>query len=231
MAFLDQAKPPLDQRSMAIVGGIHVIIGTALVFGLAGPLATIIKDPILVARDIPTHPIEPPPPPERAKENTNNPIAPTPIPAPVPDLPLIIESPISVEDVVLPKFDDIALVPNPVTNPGTSAQPIPQPKPKPMFTASGPIAKNNPGTWASTQDYPRADLREGNEGVTRFILSVGTNGRVSACRITATSGFASLDKATCNLVSRRARFNAAKDTSGSKVSGSYSSSIRWVIPD
>ena len=42
---------------------------------------------------------------------------------------------------------------------------------------------------------------------------------------------AGLDAATCKLLTRRARFEAASDETGAKIVGSYSGSVRWEIPD
>jgi protein TonB len=53
---------------------------------------------------------------------------------------------------------------------------------------------------------------------------------VQACEVIRSSGSASLDKAACDNVSRRARFDAATDESGAKVVGTYASSVKWQIP-
>jgi len=53
---------------------------------------------------------------------------------------------------------------------------------------------------------------------------------VQSCTVTTTSGFPGLDKATCDNVGRRARVEPATDSSGNAVHGTYSGSIRWVIP-
>ena len=74
------------------------------------------------------------------------------------------------------------------------------------------------------------DLREGNQGVTQFTLTIGADGKVQSCMVTASSGFPGLDKATCDNVSRRARFEPATDGSGNRVGGTYSNRIRWEIP-
>ena len=75
------------------------------------------------------------------------------------------------------------------------------------------------------------DLREGNQGRVGFALSLAADGRVAACRVTSSSGHPGLDEATCALVSRRARFTPATGPDGHPGAGSYSGTIRWVIPD
>lgn len=129
------------------------------------------------------------------------------------------------------------LAPDP--QPMPSASPMPQATPDvviepprpPQFAprASRPLGR--PSAWATSNDYPARDLREGNAGVTGFRLSIGSDGRVTSCTVTASSGFPGLDRATCDNVSRRARFEPATDGSGAKVPGSYANNIRWVIPE
>lgn len=110
--------------------------------------------------------------------------------------------------------------------------PLPPVLPKdPLFTPRSAGARNAPSGWAMTSDYPTRDLRDGNQGRVGFSLSIGVDGKVESCVVTRSSGFASLDNKTCELVTRRARFNPASDETGAKVAGSYSGTIRWEIPE
>lgn len=106
----------------------------------------------------------------------------------------------------------------------------PPPPPPPRFTPKGAAPKGRPGEWASDNDYPTRALQLGQEGVTGFHLSVGTDGKVANCEITKSSGSAELDKTTCDLMRRRARFTPASDGDGNPTTGSYTSSVRWQIP-
>lgn len=92
------------------------------------------------------------------------------------------------------------------------------------------VPKNNPGSWATTNDYPARALREEREGTTGFRVTVGSDGRVTDCTITSSSGHADLDAATCDNVRRRARFKPATDGEGNPTEGTYSNRVRWVIP-
>jgi periplasmic protein TonB len=136
-------------------------------------------------------------------------------------------------DMVVPSF---TITPLPLP----SAIPVPLPTPdvviiEPLQPPTFPPRKATPvgrvSTWATTNDYPTRDLREGNMGVTGFRLTIGADGKVRSCTITSSSGFPGLDKATCDNISRRARFEPATDASGAKVPGSYANNIRWVIPE
>lgn len=86
------------------------------------------------------------------------------------------------------------------------------------------IPRGNPGRWVTLDDYPAAALRDGKEGTVQFQLDVTSSGLVGKCTIISSSGHSDLDRETCTLIQRRARFNS------SNLGGQYSSSIIWSIP-
>ncbi len=90
--------------------------------------------------------------------------------------------------------------------------------------------KNNPGSWATTNDYPSRALSQEREGTTTFRVTVGSDGKVTDCSVTGSSGHGDLDAATCSNVKRRARFDPALSNDGSPTSGSYSNRVTWRIP-
>jgi protein TonB len=112
----------------------------------------------------------------------------------------------------------------------TPPAPIPLP-PTPEFNPVAAAPRTSPGGWVTTNDYPTRDLRQGNEGTAEFTLMIGTDGRVSDCRITRSSGHPGLDQATCGKVSQRARFTPARNDRNQPMTGSYTGRITWVIPD
>jgi periplasmic protein TonB len=117
--------------------------------------------------------------------------------------------------------------PAPPPPPIVIAPPAPPPPSVPPKAAT---PRGNPGNWATTNDYPSRALREEREGTTGFRVTIGTDGRVTDCQITSSSGHADLDQATCDNVRRRARFNPATED-GQPTTGTYSNRVRWVIPD
>lgn len=82
----------------------------------------------------------------------------------------------------------------------------------------------------SAEDYPAAALRNGEQGTTRFRLTVGANGRVSDCVITTSSGSSSLDLATCRILRSRVRFTPAQDRNGNPTSDIVQESVTWRLP-
>jgi protein TonB len=61
-------------------------------------------------------------------------------------------------------------------------------------------------------------------------LTVGTDGRVSDCSVTSSSGNDDLDSTTCRIARSRVRFTPAKDDSGQPMTSSYTLPVRWVLP-
>ena len=91
-----------------------------------------------------------------------------------------------------------------------------------------PVA--SPATWVTSQDYPVSAMHNGESGTAVFLLDVDANGLVSNCRITRSSGSATLDVATCDVVSQRARFHPVRNSRGKAVPGTYTNAMRWQIP-
>ncbi len=101
----------------------------------------------------------------------------------------------------------------------------------PSSKRPNPVPQGNPGAWATTNDYPPTALQNELEGTTGFSLTVGPDGRVTACDIMSSSGSPELDQATCLNVTRRARFDPALDFASKPISGRYQNRVRWQIPD
>lgn len=82
----------------------------------------------------------------------------------------------------------------------------------------------------SRDDYPQTALAKNEEGVANVLLTIGPDGRVVGCAVTASSGSAHLDSATCSLLRRRARFTPARDVKGLGVTDEYKTQIVWRLP-
>ena len=110
-------------------------------------------------------------------------------------------------------------------------EPSPIPSPRPSFTPKSAHPKGRTGGWVTTNDSPTNDLRSEHEGTTRYRLAISTEGRVTDCTVTASSGFAGLDRAACDNLKRRAQFDPASDESGARSAGSFAGSVIWRIPE
>jgi TonB family protein len=94
--------------------------------------------------------------------------------------------------------------------------------PKPAKLISGSI---------SGDDYPAAALRAEATGTCVILVHVGTSGRADKVEVERSSGDESLDSATCNLVSRRFRYDPARDGNGQPIASRLRQSVRWQLPD
>lgn len=106
----------------------------------------------------------------------------------------------------------------------------PAPLPPPPRVVEPARARANLASYVSASDYPPSALANGEQGVVRFRLLVGEDGRVRDCAITVSSGSAALDAATCSILRRRARFTPARDSNGNPASDSVESSLVWRLP-
>jgi TonB family protein len=93
-----------------------------------------------------------------------------------------------------------------------------------------PPEPEQPSSWMSDEDYPAAAIRAGESGTAAIRLDVDSEGRVTGCTITASSGSATLDSATCRIMQTRARFRPARD-GGKAVASTWSSRITWRLPE
>ena len=108
-----------------------------------------------------------------------------------------------------------------------SVPPPPPPRPAPSPAERTPRSLQY---YFGSDDYPAAALRTNAAGVTAVRLTIGPDGRVSDCVVTASSGSAPLDQATCRILRSRARYRPALDAAGNAVSGTDSGSITWRVP-
>ena len=216
MAYADQQMSGNKLTALIVVAVLHVVVGYALVTGLAYEAFKKVKE-VTAAINIEEEkpPEEPPPPPP--KQDT----PPPPIVAPPPAISL---------NTAAPTVETVMVAPPPAPVFTTAAPPPPPPPPPPRFQPKGAAPKGNPGNWATSNDYPSRALREEREGSTGFRVTVGTDGKVADCTVTRSSGSPDLDQATCDNIRRRARFTPATDGEGNPTTGAYSSTIRWVIP-
>ncbi len=216
MAYADQQMSGNKITALIVVAILHIVVGYALVTGLAYEAFKKIKEVTSAVNIEEEKPPETPPPPP-PKQDT-----PPPIVAPPP--------PVSFTQAVQPQMETVSTPPPPAPVFVTPAPPPPPPPPPPKFQPKSAAPKGNPANWATSNDYPSRALREEREGITGFRVTVGTDGKVADCQVTRSSGSPDLDQATCDNIRRRARFAPATDGEGNPTTGAYSSSIRWVIP-
>lgn len=210
--------------SIVVVLLLHVALLYAMMNGGYEVVKKAAEDlDVIDVKEAPPPPEKLPPPPPPKQENLP--------PPPVTTPPRIVNVPTTPTFVAPPSPPTPVFVPPAPPAPVYVAPPPPPPPPAPVIAAVRLTPRGNPASWATNDDYPPSAQRDGAQGTTGFSLTVGPDGRVTGCSVTSSSGSSILDDTTCRLVTRRARFNPGKDTTGAAVGGQFSSRIRWQIPE
>jgi periplasmic protein TonB len=221
MAYADNKMSTGRITAIVIVAILHAILGYAFVTGLAyNVVKKVAADLKTFNVDEPPPPDEKPPPPPPDQPQSPPPIVAPPamvrIPAPAPPMQTVQSAP--------------AFVPTLTAPPAPPVPPAPPPPPPAPVKVAPAKAKANLASLFSDEDYPASAQRNNESGTTGFRLEVGPNGRVTGCQVTSSSGSSALDSATCRLLTSRARFTPAHDSSGQPVSDSYGGRITWRLP-
>ncbi len=224
MTYFNQTRSSDQTKAILGVAAIHALLGYAIVSGMAVDFIETVIQPNPIATTFTPKP-PPPPTPQPATE------APDPVVSQIytPPLPLEINSLPPVVDTTTVLLPPLPPITNTVIPPTTGGQPD-------LTTSPGldPVSarpRGDPARWITESDYRSVWVRQELTGTTGFRVRVGADGRAMSCQITKSSGHAVLDQATCELVSRRARFDPARDRRGEAVGGNYSSSVRWQLPE
>lgn len=136
-----------------------------------------------------------------------------------------------------PKKRAPVIVPPPVLPRVPVLQPLPPilvpPAPPASYVPGNryPQPRGNRAAWVTADDYPSSAMREEIEGLVEVELSIGTTGRAVACGIRQSPNAPALEEQNCRTLMRRARFNPATDANGRPVIGTFTSRIRWELPD
>lgn len=216
-----QRKEMSSNRTVAIiiVALLHVALGYALITGLA---YNVIKK---AAEDLKTFDVEePPPPPEEPPPPPEN-VPETPPPPEIAAPPPLVRTPMQ-STMTAPPPPPNPPPPTPVYRPAPPAPPAPPPPPRRIEPKS---AVGSLQGLIREDDYPASAIENEEQGTVAVSLSIGTNGRVSGCSVTRSSGSRTLDSTTCRVLTSRARFTPAQDSSGNPTTGSFSQRITWRL--
>ncbi len=210
MAYADQSMSGNRVTALIIVALIHIVLGYALVTGLAYEAAKkVIQRVTTVDIKEEVKKEEPPPPPKKLDLPPPPPVAPPP----------------KINVAVAPPAIQTVTTPPPAPPPIVLAPPAPVAAPPPPPKPAEPRGRSQ--DWVTTNDYPSRALREEREGTTAFRVTISPDGTVASCTVTSSSGSPDLDEATCKNISRRGRFRKPSEGYGT----TWSSRVKWVIPE
>lgn len=217
-AILSSPHSP-NKTALTAVVLIHAAAISALVLAKGPDVIRHVFPPI----DIIDVPIDKTPPPK-----------PQPVPRTVPHP--VIDTPTPIIEVLRQPVFPIDVRPTPpdfasLTTPTHVVEPpsVPQIPPEPRKVEPA-HARANLASYVSDADYPSTAIRNEEQGITRFLLTVGADGRVTDCAVTGSSGSSALDATTCRLMRSRARFTPARDSEGRPTGDTVANAIRWVLP-
>ena len=210
-------RKQLEQnRTLSIIFSavITFVIGFALISGLA---SSFVKK---AAADLKTFDVEQePPPPEEPPPPPDNTPPPPMVSAPPPLVrfetpPLQIQTTPQIQPPMPPTV--------------IAAPPAPPAPPPPRLTQPKSLSGSLQGLIRN-DDYPESAIQGDEQGTTVVSLTVGPNGRVTGCSVTSSSGSRALDSTTCRILTSRARFSPAQDSSGNPTTSTTRGVIKWVL--
>lgn len=106
--------------------------------------------------------------------------------------------------------------------PGTDAAPLDP------GVASSTIIVDNAYVAAA---YPRESMRRGEEGDVQLRVTIDDTGDLMGCAVVRSSGYAALDRASCDVMIFNGRFEPVVDDRGQRVRGMRDGMIAWRLPD
>ena len=209
--------------TIAAVVLVHVGLGYALVSGLASTAFQKINDTFTVENiPLPAPAVEPLPP-EPAKKLT--PVDRADVPTRTVTLPqqetLVDLSPMPIESAPV-------IYANPAPPVAIDSAPPVAAPPQESIAAK---ARGDRAGWITSDDYPMSALRAAESGIVGIQAAIDHTGRVLACKVTASSGSAALDAATCRLYQKRGRYTPARDGEGNALATTVTDRIRWRLPE
>ena len=86
--------------------------------------------------------------------------------------------------------------------------------------------KGNPGNWFRPEDFPNAFT--GDSAVVRFRVVIDASGAITECAIPSATKGEEFERATCEVLRKRGRFEPALDASGKSVASYYTNTVSWI---
>lgn len=219
-----QSSPQKNAVGIGIVIVLHIVLGYALLHGLARSVIEVIKGPIETKIIEETKP--PPPPPENLPPPPK--FAPPP-PSFVPPPEVIVNAP----QTPAPTITTTTVAPPPtqvVIAPQSAAPPAAAPAP--ARVAARPAIGNVQACAPGPDDYPAAALKEEATGTTRVRFTVDGAGKLSAAEVVRSAGASRAHKALDRVAVQKlseCRFSPGIDENGRAVGGSFDVEYVWKL--
>ena len=230
MDFGQQRNPGKHMVGIGVVLGLHVLLGWALVSGLAQRMVEVIKAPIETKIIEETKPRPPPPPPENLPPPPK--FAPPP-PSFVPPPEIVVNPPPTPAPTITVTREAPPPAPVTIAPPPPPAAPAapPAPPPAPRVPARPAIA-NVQACAPKNEDYPAAAVRAEATGTTRVGFTVGADGKLASAQVVRSAGptreHRMLDRLALTKLSECA-FRPGSDENGRPVGGTFEVEYVWKL--
>ena len=225
MNYAEQQRNPQKHAvGIGIVIVLHIVLGYALLHGLARSVIEVIKGPIETKIIEETKP--PPPPPENLPPPPK--FAPPP-PSFVPPPEVIVNAPPTPAPTIT--TTTVAPPPTAVVIAPQSAAPAPA-APAPARVAARPAIGNVQACAPGPDDYPAAALKEEATGTTRVRFTVDASGKLAAAEVVRSAGASrahkGLDRVAVQKLSE-CKFSPGLDENGRAVGGAFEVEYVWKL--
>ncbi|WP_052216054.1 energy transducer TonB [Sphingomonas sp. ERG5] len=89
--------------------------------------------------------------------------------------------------------------------------------------------RTDPGDWFPLASYPKEARKEHAEGRVSIQLDVDATGKPTACRVTASSGFVSLDEHTCRIAMKTGRYTPKRVNGVAVPTQTFIRNVIWNL--
>jgi protein TonB len=229
LEFAEQQRQPGKHAvGIAVVLGMHLVLGWALVTGLAQRMVEVIKAPIETKIIEETKPPPPPPPENLPPPPKFAPPPPSFVPPPEVNVnPPPTPAPTITTTQVVPPPAPVTIAPAPV-----QAPPAPPAPPPPPRQAARPAIANVKSCAPTNADYPRAALRAEATGTTKVRFNVDAAGKLAGVEVVKSAGSSRehklLDRVAVEKLSE-CKFQPGADENGRPMGGSFDVEYVWKI--
>jgi TonB family protein len=93
-------------------------------------------------------------------------------------------------------------------------------------TAGGPTSQGD----FMARHYPPQALKHGEEGKVGFRVAISKEGYIEQCEIVESSGYAMLDRETCDFIAQYASLKPARDDKGTAYATLQTGMVGWKLP-
>lgn len=205
--------------------GLHLLLGWALVTGLAQRMVEVIKSPLETKIIEETKPPPPPPPENLPPPPKFAPPPPSFVPPPEVNVnPPPMAAPTITTTQVAPPPAPVAIAPPP--------PPVAPPPPAPPRVAARPHIANIKSCAPTSEDYPAAAVRAEASGTTKVRFNIGISGEVLAAEITRSAGSSREHKMLDRIVLAKlgtCRFTPGTDDTGKAVVATQEFEYVWKL--